>query len=141
MPVGPTADYGLHTACVSAAVCFMKAFPKFTLPHLMTLLPPIWALFTGHFPGYQVAHVNGSDAESDGAADEDGNVLCLDRLLGEVFSFVNVVAEQPSMKKLLLSFLDELFFIMIGYSQMTEDQVFFYTLKCQMKCARSLIFK
>jgi hypothetical protein len=92
----------------------------------MTLLPPIWALFTGHFPGYQATHVNGSGAEDGGEADEDGNVLGLDRLLGEVFSFVNVVAEQPAMKKLLLSFLDDLFFTMIGYSQMTEDQVTFF---------------
>ena len=118
---GPSVDFGLHSAVLQLVDALVHEFPDETAPFLPTLIPPIWNLFLTHFNVYVAMAVTGA-GEIEAPVDEDGNVLGMERMIGDIMLVIIHVAESGTMRQMLAATLNDLMFYLIGYSQMTVDQ-------------------
>ncbi len=71
---------------------------------------------------YVASIVNNSDP-SVGACDSDGEVKGQESTLFAIFEFISALSESSFAKSLLLPILPELVYHLIGYMQITEEQV------------------
>ncbi|KAL3853056.1 hypothetical protein ACJMK2_016638 [Sinanodonta woodiana] len=121
VPDGPTSDSGLRMEVLKAVTTLVKSFPKLMSNWIGQILPPVWSIFTQSADFYVRTVVNNTDEAHD-PTDSDGEVLGFENLVYSVFEFVHALIEVSKFRSTVKKSVDEIFFYVILYMQITEDQ-------------------
>ncbi|RUS35306.1 armadillo-type protein [Jimgerdemannia flammicorona] len=124
------AEYGLKMEVVKTLTLTIRSFPKYVVPHLTSILEPIWLdliHLRERYVNEFVRHEGAVDYET--FQDSDGEVIGFETLLFEQFEFFGLAARKKNTRTLFLGpkgdgeLLKEVVYMILSYMQMTEEQV------------------
>lgn len=72
VPDGPTSDCGLKTEIIRSINTLICKLPKYMLPYVQQILPPMWSILTQSAKIYQEKQVDQDGGEDDSNIDSDG---------------------------------------------------------------------
>ncbi|XP_033102932.1 importin-9-like [Anneissia japonica] len=121
-PDGPISDSGLKMEVIKALTTLIKNYPKQMSKFMPQILPPIWKTLTESAAVYITTVVNGTE-DADNPIDSDGEVLGFENLVFSVFDFINGMVETPKFRSTIKKSVDQLFYYIVLYMQITEEQV------------------
>lgn len=119
-------DCGLKIEIVKALNALLKSSPKQMSRFLPQILPAVWHTLTHSAQVYLKTFINESDT-SDSSVDSDGEVLGIANLVLSVFEFIHALIECPKFCHALENSLTDLFYYLILFMEITEEQVHVWT--------------
>ncbi|XP_068125456.1 importin-9 [Hyperolius riggenbachi] len=125
IPDGPTSDSGLKMEVLKAVTALVKNFPKHMVSSMQQILPIVWNTLTESAAFYVRTEVNDTEDIED-PVDSDGEVLGFENLVFSIFEFVHTLLENK-FKGTVKKALPELFYYVILYMQITEEQIKVWT--------------
>ncbi|XP_071960511.1 importin-9-like [Antedon mediterranea] len=125
-PDGQISDSGLKMEVIKALTTLIKNYPKQMNKFMPQILPPIWKTLTESAEVYITTVVNGTE-EADNPIDSDGEVLGFENLVFSVFDFINGMIETPKFRSTIKKSVDQLFYYIVLYMQITEEQATTWT--------------
>lgn len=99
--------------------------PRYIRPFTAQILPPIWQLLTQTADIYVKVIVNSSEAcpLNDSSDNDDDEISNFTAMILQLIEFIQSMVEQNRFKSALKNVLTDLIYIMIVYTQITEDQI------------------
>ncbi|KAJ7556791.1 hypothetical protein O6H91_05G098700 [Diphasiastrum complanatum] len=123
VPLENSDDWGMRMEALKCLTQIVQNFPKITFDEFPVVLFPLWQTFVSGLSVYERSLVQGSQEAFSSLADSDGNDQSTEALMIQLLEFLLVLISSPRFSKVLEKHVGELVYYMIGYMQMTEEQV------------------
>eukprot|EP00462_Mataza_sp_D1_P008700 CAMPEP_0175158070 /NCGR_PEP_ID=MMETSP0087-20121206/22595_1 /TAXON_ID=136419 /ORGANISM="Unknown Unknown, Strain D1" /LENGTH=1039 /DNA_ID=CAMNT_0016445833 /DNA_START=20 /DNA_END=3140 /DNA_ORIENTATION=+ len=116
--------HALRLETVKALTTLTHHFPKMMASFLPAFLGPVWTTVVQCYASHVATVVNGDGEAEEEEFDDDGDAVSASSYISEVFDFFFELCAAPkSIKKLVLSKLPEIIFYVIGYMQMSQEDI------------------
>ncbi|GLH02685.1 Importin-9 [Gryllus bimaculatus] len=126
IPDGVLCDSGLKTEIIKALTALVKNFPKQMNKFLPQVLQGVWHTLT-HSADVYLKTVISDTENTDCSVDSDGEVLGIPNLVLSIFEFIHAVVDCPKFSQALENGLSDLFYYLILFMEITEEQVHVWT--------------
>lgn len=125
-PVQVVKDYSIKIQILSTLTSFVQEWPKEMTDLLPQIMPQVYALLLAETAAFEKDVVLNAGEEEDGYdSDGEGTQIGKSAMVVAAFEFVRGTVHAPTKKtrQLVLSGLSDFVFVMIGYMQITANQM------------------
>lgn len=125
-PVATVKDYSIKIQILATLSSFVHEWPKEMSDLLPQIMPQVYALLAGESAAFEKDVVLNVDEEEDGYdSDGEGTQIGKSAMVVAAFEFMRGTVHAPTKKtrQLILSGLSDFVFVMIGYMQITANQM------------------
>lgn len=115
-------DEGLIKEIIRTIRILLQGFRKEFFPVIAEILPVIWGIFTKSSELYLKRQVMSSEGH-DNIVDSDGEGVGFENVVYNTFDFIETMIEIKACRQIVERSLEDLFFHLIVYMQVTEEQI------------------
>jgi hypothetical protein len=115
-------EFGLKMQTLRTMTLLFQTFPKSMAKVLPSLLPVLVEMLEASLSIHEAQSVE-CEGDGDAGYDSDGTPLGLDSCIIELLDLINALVAMPRFKTALTHFLERITYVVVGFLQMTEQQM------------------